>query len=204
MRNLGVQLDKFLSMDAHVSAICKSSYYHLWNIARIRKYLSNSDAAKVIHALVTSRVDGCNAVLAGLPKALLSRLQRVLNSAARVLDRVRKFEHITPVLKDLHWLPIAKRIEYKVLTLVFKALNNSAPKYISDLLSIKQCRYPLRSATSTLLIVPRSRTTHYGDRAFEHFAPLLWNKLPNEIRGITCLKTFQAKIKELLFLQSYK
>lgn len=204
VRDLGVQLDKILSMDSHVSSICKSSYYHLWNIARIRRYLSNSDAAKVIHALVTSRVDCCNAVLAGLPMSLLSRLQRVLNSAARVLVRARKFDHITPVLKDLHWLPVPKRIDYKILTLVFKALNNTAPKYITDLISIKQCRYPLRSATSPLLIVPRCRTTHYGDRAFQRFAPMLWNKLPNEIRGITCLKAFQMKIKEHLFVQSYQ
>ena len=129
-----------------------------------------------------------------------------LSTALDAISLVRCSRHsvallVTPFpMYDIEVLPRPTWNNY----FQFKALNNSAPKYISDLLSIKQCRYPLRSATSTLLIVPRSRTTHYGDRAFEHFAPLLWNKLPNEIRGITCLKTFQAKIKELLFLQSYK
>ena len=117
---------------------CKSANYHLRNIAKICRYPSESDAVKVIHALVSSHIDYCNAVLAGLPNYSISRLQRVQNKSARVLARVRKNDHITPILRQYHWLLVQKRIEYKILTLVFKALHNMAPKYLQDLVTVKQ------------------------------------------------------------------
>ena len=159
--------------------------------------MSYSDAAKVIHALVTSRLDYCNALLVGLPNSSVSRLQRVLHNAARVLARVKRTDHITPILKQHHWLPVQKRIEYKILTLVFKALHKTAPKYLQDLLTIKTSQYALRSASTPTLEVPRTRTA-YGDRAFAHAAPVLWNKLPIHIRNTQCLETFQRHLKTVL------
>lgn len=104
IRDLGVILDNKLNMNAHISAVCRSSHYHLRNIAITRQYLSDSDAAKLIHALVTSRLDYCNAVMVGLPNSSISRPQRVLNNAARVLARVNRSEHITQILIHYHWL----------------------------------------------------------------------------------------------------
>ena len=176
--------------------------YHLRNVAKIRKYLSESDAVKVIHALVSSRIDYCNAVLAGLPNSSISRLQRVQNNAACVLARVRKYDHITPILRQYHWLPVGKRIEYKILTLVFKALHNMAPKYLQDLVIVRQSTYRLRSSSSTVLYVPKTRTA-FGDRSFMHVAPSSWNKLPDHIRNIHCLETFQKHVKAPLFAESY-
>ena len=202
VRDLGVILDNRLNMNDHITSVCKSANYHLRNIAKIRRYLSESDAVKVIHALVSSRIDYCNAVLAGLPNSSISRLQRVQNNAARVLARVRKYDHITPILRQYHWLPVQKRIEYKILTLVFKALHNMAPKYLQELVTVKQSTYSLRSSSSTVLYVPKSRTA-YGDRAFLCVAPSFWNKLPDHIRNMHCLETFQGHVKALLFTQSY-
>ena len=88
----------------------------------------------MVHALVTSRLDYCNSLLTGLPRTLLQKIQRVQNAAARVVTRTRRSEHITPVLKALHWLPIQRRIEYKVLLYTHKALQGDAPEYIRDLL----------------------------------------------------------------------
>ena len=202
VRDLGVILDNRLNMNDHITSVCKSANYHLRNIAKIRRYLSESDAVKVIHALVSSRIDYCNAVLAGLPNSSISRLQRVQNNAARVLARVRKYDHITPILRQYHWLPVQKRIEYKILTLVFKALHNMAPKYLQELVTVKQSTYSLRSSSSTVLHVPKTRTA-YGDRAFLCVAPSLWNKLPDHVRNMHCLETFQGHVKAHLFTQSY-
>ena len=202
VRDLGVILDNRLNMNDHITSVCKSANYHLRNIAKIRRYLSESDAVKVIHALVSSRIDYCNAVLAGLPNSSISRLQRVQNNAARVLARVRKYDHITLILRQYHWLPVQKRIEYKILTLVFKALHNMAPKYLQELVTVKQSTYSLRSSSSTVLHVPKTRTA-YGDRAFLCVAPSLWNKLPDHVRNMHCLETFQGHVKAHLFTQSY-
>ena len=115
-----------------ISKICKSSHYHLRNIGKIRKYLDESSTETLIHAFVTSKLDYCNALLNGLPKYQINRLQLVLNTAARVVTHTRKFEHITPVLIGLHWLPVSYRITFKILLLTYKALNNLAPSYLSD------------------------------------------------------------------------
>ncbi len=107
----------------YVTVVTKSAYYHLKNIARIRCFVSSQDLEKLVHAFITSRVDYCNGLLTGLPKKTIRQLQLIQNAAARILTRTRKSEHITPVLRSLHWLPVTFRIDFKVLLLVYKSLN---------------------------------------------------------------------------------
>ena len=109
-------------------------FFHLRNIRRIRDCLSLADTEKLVHAFITSKLDNANSLLYGLPKFLINRLQNVQNAAARVVTRTRKYDHIKPVLKQLHWLPISQRINYKILLLTYKALNGQAPSYITELL----------------------------------------------------------------------
>ena len=116
---------------------------------------SFSDAEKLVHAFMTSRLDYCNALLAGCPASSINKLQLVQNAAARVLTRSRKYDHITPILSSLHWLPIKFRIDYKVLLMTYKALNGLAPVYLTDLLSPYNPSRSLRSQNSGLLVVPR-------------------------------------------------
>ncbi len=118
VRNLGVILETDLCFSSHVKAVTKSAYYHLKNIARIRCFVSSQDLEKLVHAFITSRVDYCNGLLTGLPKKTIRQLQLIQNAAARILTRTRKSEHITPVLRSLHWLPVTFRINFKVLLLV--------------------------------------------------------------------------------------
>ena len=132
VKNLGVILDPDLNFDNHISNVTKTAFYHLRNIARVRPYLSLEDAIKLTHAFVLSRLDYCNALYTGLPKKTIDRLQLVQNSAARILTKTSKRVHITPVLASLLWLPVALRIDFKILLLVFKALNGLAPSYLSD------------------------------------------------------------------------
>ncbi len=107
--------------------VTKSAYYHLKNIARIRCFVSSQDLEKLVHAFITSRVDYCNGLLTGLPKKTIRQLQLIQNAAARIQTRTRKSEHITPVLRSLHWLPVTFRIDFKVLLLVYKSLNGLGP-----------------------------------------------------------------------------
>ncbi len=104
--------------------VTKTAFLHLRNIAKLRNMLSVSDAEKLVHAFMTSRLDYCNALLGGCPASSINKLQIVQNTAARVLTRSRKYDHITPILQSLHWLPIKFRISYKILLLAYKALND--------------------------------------------------------------------------------
>ena len=111
-RNRGVIFDKCFNFEDHIKSICKSSHYHIRNIAKIRKYIDEESAEIVVHALVTVKLDSCNSLLYGLPQHLISRLQSIQNTAARVVTCTRKFDHITPVLKQLHWLPFRYRVVF--------------------------------------------------------------------------------------------
>ncbi|XP_068717061.1 uncharacterized protein [Montipora capricornis] len=132
--NIGVLFDESLSMVPQVTAICKSAFYHLRKISLIGKYLTFDAAQLLFYALVTSKLDYCNSLLYGLPKRVIKQLQRAQNAAARVVTVSPKFCHITPVLANLHWLPIELRIESKVLTVAYKTLQGLPPTYIKDLL----------------------------------------------------------------------
>lgn len=121
--NLGVRFDPHLSFNTHIQYICKNAFFHLRNISKLRPFLSLSDAEKLVHALVSSRLDYCNALLIGIPGSSIQRLQYIQNCAARVVMRVRKTEHITPILHKLHWLPVRFRIEYKICLLTYQCLR---------------------------------------------------------------------------------
>ena len=122
VRNLGVVLDTYLSMDRHVVRTCQTGYFQLKSIRSVQRVLPPEALTRLVLSFITARIDYCNAVLVGITKSL-NKLQLLQNSAARVVSKTRKYEHITPVLKALHWLPVIQRIDYKVLVLVFKALN---------------------------------------------------------------------------------
>ncbi len=115
VKNLGVVLDSNLSFENHISNVTKTAFFHLRNIAKLRNMLSVSDAEKLVHAFMTSRLDYCNALLGDCPASSINKLQIVQNAAARVLTRSRKYDHITPILQSLHWLPIKFCISYKIV-----------------------------------------------------------------------------------------
>ncbi len=155
VRNLGVLFDSNLSFKKHFSSICKTAFFHLKNISKLQPMLSMSNAETLIHVFMTSRLDYCNALWGGCSARLINKLQLVQNAAARVLTRTRKYDHISPVLSTLHWLPIKHCIHFKILLIAYKALNGLAPQYSSELLSHYSPSCPLRSQNSGHLIIPR-------------------------------------------------
>ncbi len=162
-RNLDVLFDSNLSFDSHVSSICKTAFFHLKNISKLRPMLSMSNAEMLIHAFMTSRLDYCNALLGSCSARLINTLQMVQNAAARVLTRTRKYNHFSPVLSTLHWLPIKHRIDFKILLITYKALNGLAPQYLSKHYSPPR---QLRSQNAGHLIKPRISKSTAGDRSF--------------------------------------
>ncbi len=170
-RNLGVLFDSNLYFKSHVSSVCKTAFFNLKNISKLRTMLLMSNAEMLIHAFITSRLDYCNALLGGCSARLINKLQ------TRVFTRTRKYDHISPVLSTLHWLPIKHRIGFKILLITYKALNGLAPQYLSEHLSHCSSPRPLRSKKSGYLIIPRISKSTAGGRSFFYLAPKLWNNL---------------------------
>ena len=153
--------------------------------------------------MLSSKLDYCNALLIVLPKYQIDRFQSVLNTAARIITLTCKYDHITPVLVRLYWLPVSYRIRFKVLPLTYKALNDSSPEYLSELLNKSKHTCNLRSQFQHLLSVPKSRTVIYCDRAFSVCAPKLWNELPFQLRMSSNLQAFKSGLKTILFKMAY-
>jgi hypothetical protein len=204
VRNIGAVFDSQLKMDAQVSQTCRSAWYRIHQIGKIRPYLSTEETKSVIHAYVTSKIDQNNCLLLGAPDNLISKIQKVQNAAAKVILRCKKFDHVTPLLKELHWLPVPQRITFKTLLLTYKALNNEAPSYLSDLLLMHNPGKNLRSSCDPILLnIPKSRLKTFGDRAFSVAAPHLWNTLPLHIRSSKSTAVFKRNLKTHLFNLAY-
>ena len=195
------RLDRNLSMDAHITRTCSTAFYYLYNIRRIRPYLSRQTTEILVHAFITSRLDYCNSLFYGIPSYQLHKLQRIQNAAARLIFRESKFCHITPLQRLLHWLRVKQRIQFMILLLNFRAIHGSSPQYIMDLITVKEpTRYCLRSQNSITLMRPRGKFLEtLGDRSFSAAAPKVWNSLPAEIRNLDVLTCLNHQLR-LLFL----
>jgi hypothetical protein len=147
-----------------------------------------------------SLLDFCDGILAGLPDELIKKLQRVQNSAARlVLEADRRLDSLT-LLRRLHWLPVLQRTHFKILTMVFRCVQGNAPLYLSSLIEPhRQPRTGLRSSGSRNLSIPTAQKAHYGERAFSRLGPTLWNALPEEIKSSSVLASFRLQLKTHLF-----
>lgn len=203
VKNLGMYLDKSLTMEKQCSSVARSCYMHLRRIGSIRPFITEDACKILVNSLVTSRLDYGNALLYGINKQLTNKLQRIQNTAARIITRTRKHDHITPVLINLHWLPVDHRILYKILLYVFKCLNNLAPGYLTELVIPYNPTRALRSETANLLTVPSVRTKTYGERRFDKAASTLWNNLPSQLRNAKNIECFKRLLKTHLFRQAY-
>ena len=184
--------------------MCSKAFRGLYNIRQVRKYPSAESTKCLIHAFVTSHLDYCNALLYKLPQYQYDRLQKVLNAAARVTCSIPTFAHITPVLRELHWLPVKFRVEFKIALLVFKTIDGLAPQYLSELLVVKpRTRYSLRSDSETLLVIPKVTRKTFGDRAFFHAGPTVWNALPSSLRNCRKIDSFKVQLKTYLFMKAF-
>ena len=208
-----MKFDELSTMSNHVTKVCQSASYSLYRIGKIRKLLDRTTTEKMIHAFVSSHLDYCNSLLYGIDHQQLARLQLIQNSAARMVTRTRKYEHITPILIDLHWLPVSARIEFKSLVITYNILNGTAPRYLSSLVNHQSLPEPICIANRTrqrcghsteIRLEPGSFTQRtFGARSFAYFSPQLWNALPNDIRATPSLNAFKSHLKTYLFRKHY-
>ena len=203
VRNLGVLFDAALTMNNHVSHLCKTLNFQLRNISRIRKYLDIESCHHIVRSLVLSRLDYGNSLLIGTTDANQKRLQRIQNRAARLIFSLKRRDHITPYLEKLHWLPVSQRINFKMLTLMFQCLDDSAPRYLRDDIKLQSSmttdRYALRSADDTTRLFIPNTTRCAGDQSFHVYGPVVRNKLPREIREAPTLSSFKKHLKTHLY-----
>lgn len=146
VKNLGVIFDSALKFDRRINAVFQSSFFQLKLLSKAKSFLTFAEFGGVSHAFISSRLDYCNSLYIGMSQSNISRLQMVQNAAARLLTGIRKFDHISPILQSLHWLPICNRTDFKNLFFVFKALNGLAPKYLPVLLNQNNSARILRSS----------------------------------------------------------
>ena len=203
IRNLGSWFDQSLTMEEHVKVICKTCYFHLHNIAAIRDMLTREATEKLMHAFITSRLDNCNSLLINVPASIIQKLQRVQNTAARIVMRKNKRDSISAILKQLHWLPVKERITFKVLCITYKCMSGRAPLYLSELLKSYTPPRGLRSQNQHYLCQPSSRTKSYGDRSFAVTAPRWWNELPLVLRHCDNYDSFKRHLKTYLFSKAF-
>lgn len=205
VRDLGVLFDTHLTMKAHISRVSRTCFYHLRRLRSIRRCLGREVTARLVSALIISRLDYCNAILANLPASTLAPLQRVLNAAARLVMNLGPRDHVTPALYELHWLPIQSRIQFKLCLLVHHVIGGRSPPYISELVTPVAAipgRASLRSVGRQELDVPRTRLVS-SERAFEVAAPKAWNKLPVDIKSTRDTGLFKKQLKTFLFRAAY-
>lgn len=197
-RNLGVIFDPHMLFDKQIVKVCQNAFFHIRQFRLIRPFLDKGSAIALANALVSSRLDFCNTLYFGLPQARIHLLQKVQNSLARVVVPGTAFrDHISPVLRGLHWLPVQKRIHFKIASTTFKVLNSKQPEYLACLLS-KLPDSARRSSNKNLLVVPFVKS-EIGRRAFSFAAPSLWNSLPQLIRDSTSTEVFKSRLKTFLF-----
>ena len=179
IRNLGVTLEPSVNLSHHVNLLSRSIKYHLRNLWRVRRFIDKSTCHAAARALVLSRLDYCNSLFSVLSQRDLDRLQRLQNSAARLVFSAPLRTHIQPLRLELHWLPVRQRIAFKILLLVYKYLNHRCPPYIADCLVRRPSspKYPL-------IIIPLAHSVSLskkraGELSFPSVAAKLWNQLPS-------------------------
>ncbi|KAF7254753.1 Formin-2, partial [Varanus komodoensis] len=202
VHSLGVLLDPELFLEAQVMAVARSAFLQLRLIHQLRPFLENDCLVTVTHTLITSRLDFCNALYVGLPLKTVRILQLVQNRAARLLTGTGHCSHITPVLRQLHWLLIEVRAQFKVLVMTYKALNGLGPGYLKERLCSYMPSRPLRSATDALLWEPSVNDIwrHWNEEYFI-FRPFSMIPVVVVLANITAVAALRRTLLEKLSSQ---
>ena len=201
VRNLGVLFDSELNLKKHVTTVTSMCFYQLRRLRQIRRLVGPDLTAQLVHAFILSRLDYGNSCLAGLPNSTITSLQRVQNAAARLIMNLTPFDHVSSTLKLLHWLPVHRRIKYKLCSLMHSIHVRQCPVYLSQLVqgyAVTQRRLGLRSGNSSDYRIPSGRSA-FGECAFSFAGPSAWNTLPSTLKNITDRKVFLRQLKTFLF-----
>ena len=208
-RNLGYTFDNHLTLDAQVQHISQICYMNLRNIGRIGTKLTKQLKIQLVHSCIHSILDNGNATFGSLTAAQLYKLQKIQNAAVRFIFGLRgkqRFQSISPFLKELHFLPVKYRILYKISLMVFKCINNIAPKYLSNLLHLRNIgSHSLRLDNDYFhLSLPSAPKLAKTEGAFSYIGPKTWNELPYRIRAMTDVTAFKSLLKTHYFKRAFE
>ena len=195
-KNLGVMIDDRLSFHSQVMSIKRDCFRLIRNINKVRFLLTPSQLKMIVNSIVICKLDYCNVLYYGISEKMLDELQRIQNAAGKAVYGLYKHDQVGDTLKKLHWLPIRQRIRYKILLLVYKALNGNAPDYLTEM--FMYCSY----SHKVQLDEPRVCTA-LGDRAFSKCGPMLWNKVPMDVKNAPSAECFKILLKTHLFQEAY-
>ena len=195
IKNLGVYLDSGMSFGRQVSETCKASHFHIRALCHIRSSLTTEACKTIASAIVGSWLDYCNSLLAGTSVSNLACLQLIQTTLARVVTEKSCFCHITPVLSNLHWLPVCHRINFKIATISFKVLQFQQPSYLAALIPRYVPTRSLRPSSSLSLCVLNRKT--------EMAKSNVWNKLPGHLSSISTPPAIRKRLKHHLFLSAF-
>ena len=197
-KSLGFHLDSGLTFFHQVDKLKVQCSNKLRNIAKMKQFLSIQQMQQLVQALVISSLDYCNSLYFGTHSRNIRLLQSIQNRACATILGLKKRDPKAIHMKNLHWLRIPERIEFKIILTVFKSLSGLAPDYLSSLVNYNNIS---GSRVPTLRIhVPQSKS---GSRAFVYSAAMLWNNLPVSIKSCSDIKTFKTLLKTYLFSQTY-
>lgn len=194
IKNLGVMMDSSLTMSNQVCNLKKTCFLTLRKIAKIRNLLTQDNLKTIVNSLVVSCLDYCNALYYGIGQKLQIQLQQIQNAASKIVMGKYKYNHMDDDLNHLHWLPIKKRVIFKIALLVYKSLTGLAPPYLQELFNYTS------HGTDFRLLVPSTSTKH-GARAFSVIGPRIFNSLPRNIKEIDDISTFKKHLKTYLFIK---
>ena len=194
VKNVGVWIDCNLTLNKHVNSIISHSYKLLKDIGRVKKYISRSDLEKIVHAVISSRLDYCNSLLMNTSQINLQKYQKLQNAAARLILGRRRRDSATAALRELHWLNVEARITFKVILLVYKILHGLS----TNTIDLQYKSFNGRSTDYLMLHTPNFKTK-YGKRLFVFNGTRLWNALPAEMRMEEDVVSFKKRLKTLLF-----
>jgi len=199
IKHLGVHLDNLLNLQLHVNNLVSSCYFVLRHISSIRKFITQDNCIQLVISYVTSKLDYCNSLFIGMPKCLISKLQKVQNAAVRVIFIKKKFQSVSEELINLHWLKIESRIVFKAVLLIFKCLAGTAPNFLINSLAMRSDD-PLSAYYRKLHEhIHNSPISVLGHKAFPFYAPRLWNALPRYLSYILEINLFKTSLKTYLF-----
>lgn len=201
-KTLGITLNNDLSVKTQVGLVISKCFFQLRKIRKIYCFLTQEALIQVVIATVLSHLDYANSVYLGMSLYLFKRLQMVQNHAARLILRQPRWQSATPLLKELHWLPIFQRCAFKTGCLIFKSLHGQNPQFLNNLILGHTPSPNLRSAHLSLLSIPAFKKTRQGGCRFATLTPRLWNSFPLEIRSCPDLR-FRRALKTWLFTQVY-
>ena len=194
-----------MSTDKHISSVVKTCFHQLREFHHIRSFIPKSAAIIFANVFIHSRTNYCNSLFYGLPKYSINRLQRIQNSVVRIVTRISRSSHITPVLKFFYWLPVQYRINFKPCCIAHCALSLREPHYLNSLLIHRLNSHSLRSSFFNPLTLPFFNKKSNSFRSFANAAPSLWlwNYLPNTIRSAPTYLSFRKSLKTYFFNQAF-